>query len=86
MVEKTILCLKEIDPEFANCITLLDEMNRFDLDSRKGKSPGGYNYPLYETGVPFIFMNSTGQLRDLVTMVRKRSCCTCSAGTQSSFS
>lgn len=71
MVEKTISCLKEIDSEFANCITLLDDMNRFDLDSRKGKSPGGYNYPLYETGVPFIFMNSTGQLRDLVTMVHE---------------
>ncbi|MBS1765134.1 MAG: M3 family oligoendopeptidase [Bacteroidetes bacterium] len=71
MVEKTICCMDEIDSELAQCISLLDKMNRFDLDSRKGKSPGGYNYPLYESGVPFIFMNSTGQLRDLVTMVHE---------------
>jgi oligoendopeptidase F len=46
-------------------------MKRLDLDSRIGKAPGGYNYPLYETGVPFIFMNSSGQLRDVITMVHE---------------
>jgi oligoendopeptidase F len=71
LVQKTINCLHEIDEELASCIQLLNSLNRFDLDSRKGKSPGGYNYPLYETGVPFIFMNSTGQMRDLVTMVHE---------------
>ena len=44
---------------------------RVDLDSRIGKAPGGYNYPLYETNVPFIFMNASGLLRDLVTMVHE---------------
>jgi len=71
MVKKTIQCLNDIDGDLAECISLLNKLNRFDLDSRKGKSPGGYNYPLYESGVPFIFMNSTGQLRDLVTMVHE---------------
>jgi oligoendopeptidase F len=47
------------------------DAGRLDLDSRKGKAPGGYNYPLYETGLPFIFMNSTNTLRDLVTMVHE---------------
>jgi len=42
-----------------------------DLESRKGKAPGGYNYPLSETGIPFIFMNATGRLRDLVTMMHE---------------
>ncbi len=71
LVTKTIECLTEIDPQLADCIKLLESLNRLDLESRKGKAPGGYNYPLYETGVPFIFMNSTGQLRDLVTMVHE---------------
>ncbi len=71
LIDKTMECLAVIDSQLADCIKLLDQMNRFDLDSRKGKSPGGYNYPLYESGVPFIFMNSTGQLRDLVTMVHE---------------
>jgi oligoendopeptidase F len=46
-------------------------MKHLDLESRKGKAPGGYNYPLYEIGVPFIFMNSVGTHRDLVTMVHE---------------
>jgi len=43
----------------------------FDVESRKGKAPGGYNYPLAETGAPFIFMNSANTFRDLTTMVHE---------------
>jgi oligoendopeptidase F len=46
-------------------------MGRFDLDSRKGKAPGGYNCPLQETGAPFIFMNAAGQMQDVTTMVHE---------------
>ena len=46
-------------------------MHLLDLESRKGKAPGGYLYPLPLTGVPFIFMNAVGSLRDLVTMVHE---------------
>ena len=46
-------------------------MGHLDLDSRKGKAPGGYNYPLAETGVPFIFMNATSTLRDMVTLMHE---------------
>jgi oligoendopeptidase F len=46
-------------------------MKRFDLDSRKGKAPGGYNMPLAETGAPFIFMNAAGTLDDVTTMVHE---------------
>jgi oligoendopeptidase F len=49
----------------------MHKMNRLDLESRIGKAPGGYQYPLYETNVPFIFMNSVGLHRDLVTMVHE---------------
>src|SRR5690606_26412600 len=42
-----------------------------DLESRKGKAPGGYNYPLAEIGVPFIFMNATSTLRDMVTIMHE---------------
>lgn len=71
LAEKTISCFAEIDPYFGDVVRTLDTMKFVDLDSRLGKAPGGYNYPLYETGVPFIFMNSSGSLRDLVTMVHE---------------
>lgn len=71
MIEKTSACFNSIDKEVYDSFLLLKNLNRLDLESRKGKAPGGYNYPLYETGVPFIFMNSTGLLRDLVTLVHE---------------
>jgi oligoendopeptidase F len=46
-------------------------MGHLDLESRKGKAPGGYNYPLAEIGVPFIFMNATSTLRDMVTLMHE---------------
>ncbi|MBP6512674.1 MAG: M3 family oligoendopeptidase [Bacteroidia bacterium] len=68
---KTIACFHEIDPFLGSCMSQMKQANRIDLDSRKGKAPGGYNYPLYETGLPFIFMNSTNCLRDMVTLVHE---------------
>jgi oligoendopeptidase F len=71
LTEKTITCFNKIDPFFGECIKVMDEMKRLDLESRIGKAPGGYQYPLYETDVPFIFMNAVGLHRDLVTMVHE---------------
>ncbi len=71
LIDKTIKSFNAIDPFFGDCIKTMREMNRLDLESRLGKAPGGYQYPLYETGVPFIFMNSVGLHRDLVTMVHE---------------
>lgn len=71
LIERTITCFNRLDPFFGECIKTMQTMKRLDLDSRLGKAPGGYQYPLYETDVPFIFMNSVGLHRDLVTMVHE---------------
>ena len=71
LIERTIACFNKLDPFFGDCIKTMENMKRLDLDSRLGKAPGGYQYPLYETDVPFIFMNSVGLHRDLVTMVHE---------------
>lgn len=71
LINKTIECFNKIDPFFGDCINTMQKMGRLDLESRLGKAPGGYQYPLYETDVPFIFMNSVGLHRDLVTMVHE---------------
>ncbi|HLG03825.1 MAG TPA: M3 family oligoendopeptidase [Bacteroidia bacterium] len=71
LITKTITCLQEVRPQFAGYISIMRGLGHFDLDSRRGKAPGGYNYSLAETGVPFIFMNAAGSHRDLVTMVHE---------------
>ncbi len=42
-----------------------------DLDSRKGKAPGGYQEMLHRVRRPFIFMNAAGVQRDMETMVHE---------------
>jgi oligoendopeptidase F len=71
LLDKTVSCLSELDPFFANCLKKMEEMSHLDLDSRKGKAPGGYNMPLAESGAPFIFMNAAGQMSDVTTMVHE---------------
>ena len=67
----TIQMFDRIDPYFGDCLRVMDQLGHLDLDSKQGKAPGGYNYPLYEIGVPFIFMNAVGSQRDLETMVHE---------------
>ena len=71
LLEKSIACFNRIDPYFGECLKRMNEMGHLDLVSRKGKAPGGYNYPLAESGVPFIFMNATSTLRDMVTLMHE---------------
>lgn len=71
LTEKTIECFHRIDPYLGQCLTIMKTMGHLDLESRKGKAPGGYNYPLAEVGVPFIFMNATSTLRDMVTIMHE---------------
>ncbi len=71
LLEKTEKCFTELNPFFADCLRQMDAMHHFDLESRKGKAPGGYNCPLAESGAPFIFMNAAGQMSDVTTMVHE---------------
>ncbi len=71
LLDKSIQCFEKVRPFFAECLRKMDTMHRFDLESRKGKAPGGYNCPLAETGAPFIFMNAAGQMSDVTTMVHE---------------
>ncbi len=71
LTEKTITCFDELKPFFGNCLRKMKAMGHLDLESRKGKAPGGYNCPLAESGAPFIFMNAAGQLDDVTTMVHE---------------
>ena len=71
LADKSIDAFRNIDPYFGDALENMKSMGHLDLGSKPGKSPGGYNYPLYETGAPFIFMNAVGTPRDLVTMMHE---------------
>ncbi len=71
LLDKSISCFEQLRPFFADCLRQMDSMKHLDLESRKGKAPGGYNCPLAESGAPFIFMNAAGQMQDVTTMVHE---------------
>ncbi|HEX6181373.1 MAG TPA: M3 family metallopeptidase, partial [Chitinophagaceae bacterium] len=71
LLEKSVEVFKRVRPFFADCLRRMHSMNHLDLDSRKGKAPGGYNCPLPESGAPFIFMNAAGQMHDVTTMLHE---------------
>jgi oligoendopeptidase F len=71
LTEKTIDVFTRLDKYLGQCLSIMKTMGHLDLESRIGKAPGGYNYPLAEIGVPFIFMNATSTLRDMVTIMHE---------------
>ncbi len=71
LLDKTVICFKQLRPFFGECLEQMNTMNHLDLESRNGKAPGGYNCPLAESGAPFIFMNAAGQMHDVTTMVHE---------------
>lgn len=69
--DKSVQVFGKLRDYFSGCLQTMTEMKRLDLESRVGKAPGGYNCPLPETGVPFIFMNAAGTIGDLITMMHE---------------
>lgn len=71
LVEGCIKIMERLRPDLADNLRTMRDMGHLDLESRLGKAPGGYNYSLPETGVPFIFMNAVGTPGDLTTMLHE---------------
>ena len=60
-----------MDPELGELFDQLRGSDCLDLETRKGKAPGGYQYNRDRRRVPFIFMNAAGLQRDVETMVHE---------------
>lgn len=71
LTQKSIHILKKLDPFFGECLSTMEQKGFLDLESRKNKAPGGYNYPLAESNIPFIFMNASGRTDDISTMLHE---------------
>ena len=71
MVSGTSRMFHRLSPELGEFFDSLRDGTSLDLDSRKGKAPGGYQLQRDYSRKPFIFMNATGLQRDLETMVHE---------------
>lgn len=71
LIEKSLRVFGRLNPGWRNSISLMNAMGHFDLDSRKNKAPGGYNYSMPVSGAPFIFMNAADSHTDVITMVHE---------------
>lgn len=71
LIEKATKTMGRVHPQFAANLQEMKEKNFFDLDSRKGKKPGGYNLPMPISRRPFIFMNSAGSYYDVIVFLHE---------------
>jgi oligoendopeptidase F len=60
-----------VNPELGRIFDKLRRQDLLDLDSRKGKAPGGYQEMFAERRVPFIFMNAVGTDYDVRTLLHE---------------
>ena len=71
LVERTSRAFHRLDRELGTLFDSLRNATCLDLETRKGKAPGGYQYQRQQSRSPFIFMNAAGLQRDLITMVHE---------------
>jgi oligoendopeptidase F len=62
---------RRIDPALARIFEGVRDRGNLDLESRKGKAPGGYQCTLDAQRIPFIFMNAAGLQRDVITLLHE---------------
>lgn len=60
-----------LDPALGGHVQTMIDERLLDLESRKGKAPGGYCDTLHVRGRPFIFMNAAGVLEDINTLLHE---------------
>ncbi|MFN5958761.1 MAG: M3 family oligoendopeptidase [Planctomyces sp.] len=71
MVERTSRIFHRMDRGLGELFDSMRHGGCLDLDSRKGKAPGGYQASRDRIRMPFIFMNAVGLQRDVETMVHE---------------
>ena len=60
-----------VDPELSGYFDTMARLELLDLDSRKGKAPGGYQDEFAELRLPFIFMNAANRDTDVRTLLHE---------------
>lgn len=63
--------LAKVDPQLSAYFARMVELELLDLESRKGKAPGGYQEEFSEVRLPFIFMNAAKRDNDVRTLLHE---------------
>ena len=71
LCDKASRVFHRVDPELARQFEDMRAKNYLDLESRKGKAPGGYQATYDESRHPFIFMNAVGVQGDVSTLIHE---------------
>ena len=71
LVKGCVQIFEKVNPRFAGYLKRMQELNLLDLESRKGKAPGGYSQEMAEVQLPFIFMNAVGRDGDVWTLLHE---------------
>lgn len=61
----------KVHPQLGEVFDTLRGQGMLDLESRKGKAPGGYQATYSERRMPFIFMNAVGTESDVRTLLHE---------------
>lgn len=62
---------ERVNPRLGTEFAVMRSEGLLDLESRKGKAPGGYCDTLHARGRPFIFMNASGIMDDVNTLLHE---------------
>jgi oligoendopeptidase F len=71
LVTKAKRVFDGVDPSLGREFQTMIDEGLLDLESRKGKAPGGYCETLHFHGRPFIFMNAVGLVDDVMTLLHE---------------
>lgn len=71
LVQGTHGIFTRVDPELGAQFKFMADEKLLELESRKGKAPGGYQHTLQERRWPFIFMNAVGRDEDIRTLLHE---------------
>lgn len=63
--------MNRLDKDLGKYFQWMVDKGLLDLESRKGKAPGGYQQTLAESRLPFIFMNAVGVDDDVRTLLHE---------------
>lgn len=63
--------VRKVDAQLSKYFDRMVELELLDLDSRKGKAPGGFQDEFSELRFPFIFMNAAKKDQDVRTLLHE---------------